>query len=304
MKSPVKFILKLLLALNFIGLFVSCTSQKLSNQKDLKNKDYWSYYESCISARDSFESGNYVVAAQLFEQAIKSVENPYWGDIHQAIEAELILGNKQKVERYIFLLADKYALLPRKEDFDEHGSTLYQDMEEAFTARVEQAKTTFNQKYKRLIDSLLSVDQKRVADDYEYPKDQDSLNTACLLKAIEKYGFPSAARVGFKHYWKAEIILLHADFDLDNKLLGDLMYNAVGSGEMLPRDYAGIIDRRCNFGGRPYVYFEVPIGYDDLSASEKEAVTKKRSTIGLRSVEKSLEITILPNGDMRVKPLD
>lgn len=70
-----------------------------------------------------------------------------------------------------------------------------------------------------------------------------------LWRLIQERGFPSAYRVSMKAYNKAQLIFLHADFDFNNVLLGDLMQSYVMHGEMDPRDYAGIIDRRCNFRG-------------------------------------------------------
>ena len=94
-------------------------------------------------------------------------------------------------------------------------------------------------------------------------------------------------------------ILIHADFDLKNELLGKLMLDNVMNGKLDPMNYARIIDRRFNFRGeRPY-YNQVPFGYDKLTDQQKKDISERRRKIGLRSVEESMAIEILPNGDMR-----
>jgi hypothetical protein len=180
---------------------------------------------------------------------------------------------------------------------------MYEELQEKLRPIIEKTKLNFNKEYMELIDSLFFIDQhirKQNKPNFNHPINYDSLNTHCLLTNISKLGFPSADKISPEYYFLASIIFTHADFDKENTLLGDLLYEAVEQGMMLPSDYAEIIDRRCNFNGRPYVFFEIPLGYEKLNEKEKNEVMTRRRKIGLRSVEKSFKIVTLPSGDIKV----
>lgn len=298
----------------FIAIcFYSCNNTKsIKTEGNAPKKEiFWSYYELCNTARDSFSSGNYSAASQLFAKAINFVKNPFWLDLGKAIETELILKNTTKAKEYSLILAEKYAIFPSEKYFKGVPQIDYNDFIEELKLIVEQTKQNFNQEYIALIDSLRNIDQGIRANggipNYGGPINIDSLNTHCLLGLIDRFGFPSAHKVGIKHYYFADLIFTHADFDFDNILLGDLLYKAVEQGDYKPCDYAEISDRRCNFyplKAKPSVYFEIPIGYEELSETEKQEVTQRRKKIGLRSVESSLVIEILPSGDVRITPVN
>ena len=174
---------------------------------------------------------------------------------------------------------------------------------------VEKTRSNFDTAYIKVLQTLYDKDQSiRQGGKVVYPNgiNIDSINTHELLVEIEKLGFPSKDKVGYRGYRNAFIIFLHADFDIDNELLGDFLLEAVGRGEMSPGNYAEIIDRRCNYRGKdiPFVYHQVPFGYDELSEEEKAKVTAERKKIGLRSVDKSLKIIKHSNGDISTMMLD
>ncbi len=300
--------LKLLIILTLV---YSCTTNKNNSKtsSSIKQETFWAYYKLCNIARDSFSKKNYIAASALFDQAIRSVERPFWQDLQKAIETELILNNISSVKNYSSALASTYALYPYKKYFDTIQIN-YNEFIKEYTPIIEQTKKQFNQQYIAIIDSLFYIDQSiRTSGKFKDKngKNIDSLNTHCLLKSIERFGFPSAHKVGIKSYNYADIIFTHADFDFDNFLLGDLLYLAVEQGDYTPKQYASIIDRRCNFhpsGSKPYVYFQIPLGYEDLSETEKKEVQKRRKAIGLRSIESSLEIVKLPNGDIKIIPIN
>lgn len=300
--------MKLILALfSAILLLSSCSKSFYSASPHKKNEIYWTYYELCNSARDSSFNQNYIHASKLFNKAFNSVKNPTKIDLNKAIKIELLLGNYSKVKKYSSLLAKKYGLFPPKEYFSKETKNMYEELQNKLKPIIEKTKLNFNKEYMKLIDSLIHIDQNIRAQNkpnFNHPINYDSLNTHCLLKNIDKFGFPSADKVSNKYYFFAQVIFTHADFDKENNLLGDLLYDAVEQGMMSPSDYAQIIDRRCNFNGKPYVFFEIPLGYEKLDQEEKNKVTIRRKKIGLRSVEKSLKIITLPSGDIKVISLN
>lgn len=62
------------------------------------------------------------------------------------------------------------------------------------------------------------------------------------------------------------------------------------SGNISPRNYAQIVDRRMLNIGKSPIYYGVPIGYTKLTENQKKEVDEKRATIGLLSISMSQKI--------------
>lgn len=195
--------------------------------------------------------------------------------------------------------------------------------------KTKQAERTINTVYKAKIDSLFKVDQTVVRSkpneklrlEYlqcieknncdssrmlffkQHFKKQglvDSTNIAELVRLIGEYGFPSEQRVGGATYEDAMIMLAHYDYDQGNKILQPILYAALKTGDMAPKDYGWIVDRRST--GDP-VYYIIPMGLQEKSKDEVEAIDQRRQSIGMPKIADS-QVMIFKKNSVRVKYLD
>lgn len=182
--------------------------------------------------------------------------------------------------------------------------------------------SSINLNYRQIVDSLFINDQKvrtekyvkasllhyRCMNDstYDASNDEhkdarlkvrqmnnaDSVNISKLLNLIRLYGFPSEKTLGKDGYEHAFIILLHFDVDKDNLLLKPILDEALVKGDILPEDYAWIVDRRLSWGKNenPF-YYQMPMGSEKLTETEIQEVNERRKKIGLRPLFEGTKIT-------------
>jgi len=265
-------------------------------QKD----DFTQYYEYTIQARELLDKQDYSAAIKASELAFSLVDCPASRDLEKAVEITLKMKDTLLVKKYCRTMAEIYGIIPSAKTIEDEN--FLQSLQNEFATEIALAESQRDQEYISVLDSLGNEDQAiRQNGAFEYINgiNTDSLRTVHLLLLIKERGFPEERKVGKWGYNNAMRIFIHADFDLKNELLGKLMLDNVMNGKLDPMNYARIIDRRCNYRGeRPY-YNQVPFGYDKLTDQQKKDISERRRKIGLRSVEESMAIEILPNGDMR-----
>ena len=284
-------------------LLVACNPTKTVEEVTDPPITYWEYYKVCNLAKDYKDEKEYEKAVETFEQAFQMVEQPVLRDLHIMLEVQHELKNQEAIELYAKKLAKTYGSYPSSKTFTDKAELA--KLRALVKPIVEKKKLTFDTDYINILEKLLEKDQAcRKGGKVIYPNgvNVDSLNTYELLENIKKRGFPSSDKVGFRGYYNATIILLHADFDKNHELLGDLMLKAIGEGKLRPGIYAEIIDRRST--SEELLYYQVPFGYFELTEDKKNAITERRNKIGLRSVDKSMQMVKLPNGDMRTMMID
>ena len=278
-------------------LILIFTFQQMAHaQKD----DFTQYYEYTIQARELLDKQDYSAAIKASELAFILVDYPASRDLEKAVEITLKMKDTLLVKKYCRTMAEIYGIIPSAKTIEDVA--FLQSLQNEFATEIALAESQRDQEYISVLDSLGNEDQAiRQNGAFEYINgiNTDSLRTVHLLLLIKERGFPEERKVGKWGYNNAMRILIHADFDLKNELLGKLMLDNVMNGKLDPMNYARIIDRRCNYRGeRPY-YNQVPFGYDKLTDQQKKDISERRRKIGLRSVEESMAIEILPNGDMR-----
>lgn len=259
------------------------------------------YFELTIEARQSLDQEQHEEALRLFEEAFAHVAMPKYYDVKTAITAADYLGLRTISAMYQRLLASNFGYILGADALQD--SVLHSELNPALHRLKQEYYDALDSVYVVQLADLLRRDQairKSGGVIYENNINSDSLRTLELLDLISKHGFPTPDRVGLRGYNSAMLIFLHADFDLDNALLGSFLYEHVFNGNVDPKDYASIIDRRCNFRGEKPYFYQVPIGYDDLSNQEKETVKQRRREIGIRDVLETMVVERLPNGDIRV----
>ena len=296
---------KVLLFLPIFILGIACSPKNISPITKIAPDDYWEYYEMVNTAKDFRDAENYQESANTFLNAFKSVKRPLSTDLRKMMFVHNKLGNEDQVKFYAKQLAEIYGSYPSAILLEDEK--LVNKLKIELKPIVEKTQNSFDTTYLNVLQKLVEKDKSiRKTGKTIYPNgvNIDSINTYKLLDEIKQRGFPSKERVGYRGYRNGFTIFLHADFDIENELLGDFLLKAVGRGEMSAGNYAEIIDRRCNYKNMPFRYHQVPFGYDDLSDDEKATIRAARKKIGLRSIEKSLKIITFPNGDVSTMMLD
>lgn len=109
----------------------------------------------------------------------------------------------------------------------------------------------------------------------------DSICIRDLLNLISEKGFPSERKVGYEASQSAYIVMLHYDLDKENKKLNPMLLEALSHGDIKPRDYGLIVDRRMIYANQEPVYYVAPFGLDKLTKQQTDEVDEKRIKIGL-----------------------
>ena len=131
----------------------------------------------------------------------------------------------------------------------------------------------------------------------------DSTDIYQLLALIKTKDYPSEKLVGTDACESAFAILLHFDADTNNHILKPILEEALHKGEIPPRDYAFIIDRREIFAGRPSYYYCVPFGIEKLSKDELTEVEKRRELINYGKISET-QVIIKTKNSYQVKIIE
>ncbi len=137
-------------------------------------------------------------------------------------------------------------------------------------------KKSLSNRQKQRLDKLQTIRKQQ--------QETDKSNTKTLLALIQKYGYPSEKNVGLIGYNHAYIIFLHFDYDVDNKILKPIFDKALKNNEILPSDYATVLDRHLVTvsNKKPYYYELNLCDYLKLSEEEQKIVSERRKSIGLK----------------------
>ncbi|MDF1698347.1 MAG: hypothetical protein P1U56_21030 [Saprospiraceae bacterium] len=143
----------------------------------------------------------------------------------------------------------------------------------------------FNLDYKTKIDSMFVNDQNaRSGSNMDEMQFVDSINMQYLLTLIEKYGYPGEKLIGHVSAFNAFILILHMDRDKNNQLFKSILDEAYNNGQIWPRGYAWIIDRRRSWGDEnlePYYYHMPSKNYAQFNKTQIDEINRRRDSIGL-----------------------
>lgn len=253
--------------------------------KNEKQISYPEYYRNFHQIQDYLEAGNIKLAVSKFD--ILSNRIPHIPSSHLFKMARVC------AEQNFCELSAKY-LLKSLQNGKEYGKGMgtnktidhcILEISEVLEQEFAIHKQHFNFEYKTQIDSMFTADQKaRSASDYESISMVDSMNMYTLLAQIEKFGFPGEKIIGHESAFNAFIILLHMDRDKKNKVFKPILEQAYHDGQLWPRGYAWIVDRRRAWGDdeiEPYYHHMPSDKFDTFSLDQKNEINRRRDSIGL-----------------------
>lgn len=267
-------------------------------------QDPLGYYDTVQEASLQLHTGNYQASVSLYDQALTREQNPFSFDFKNAIIASWLLQDSTRAMDLLYDYMQTYGEVPTQ-DTDIKDMVLACESTRLLRNR-QISQDKFDKVWVAVIDSLIAIDQLIRTRDYAtgtiYHEGYniDSLNTLELLTRISERGFPTEQRVGSDRAFRVSTLFLHADFDKENALLGELLKDFVLSGHYDPRRYAAMIDRRQMMYGRKPTYYQIPIGFEELNAQAQADVNQQRKEIGLGKVSETVTWRTLPNGDLKI----
>ena len=157
-------------------------------------------------------------------------------------------------------------------------------------------ENSVNKDYQRKIDSLHFIDQcllrgnNKVAP-FEITTEgafSDSLNFACLLGLMEKYGFPSEQNIGYQGYRKSWVIIHHSARLPQNHHYHQLLLEALKNGAYQPENYCWVIDQgQTLLEQQPIFYhWDVATNIDLLTSEAKLKINALRAEVGMPPIER------------------
>jgi len=262
-------------------------------------QNYLDYYTLSNEADKEAYFGNNKLALNKLEQAFETVEYVHVEKLEKA--SKLAIKNKDFKKAYLYA---KRAVI--------NGSTshfwksrklkkirkteYYRILNDSVQIWEQKHLKSINLPYKKIIDSLHYVDQKIIRknltvkgnyqiNNKELPEnlfDLDSSIFQTLLRAIEKYGFPSESNIGEEGYENVYIIFHHNVRLPENKSYVQMLEEALIKGKYRPQDFAFMHDQsRMNLGEFPIFYYGLPIP-DTYTEEMKIEIDKSRKSFGIK----------------------
>lgn len=237
-----------------------------------EQKAHNNYDSAFVNYKKAFKLVDYVFKKDL-EVAIELAKKTNCDSLHNIFKNQL-KGIEDGIDTDYMLKIKKLFELDQKFRNKKYRNALYY-----YTDCI--ADSLCNKNGKKFIKAKLRCEEWRRI---------DSTNIHQLIKLMGEKGFPGERLVGAKGAEQAFFIMLHFDYDGNNKILEPYLNKAILSGNISPKNYAQIVDRRrINLKEDP-MYYVIPFGYEKLTEEQKKEVDKKRASIGLLPVSKSQTI--------------
>jgi len=240
---------------------------------------YFEYYKLVRKAKVSELDGKHDSALICFESAFKIVDFVHEENLKYAIKVAKKLKRNDLQAKYI----NQLQLQKKNTDISyiDAVNGIFKLDQSVRNSKYEKAKEIY---YKCIGDTGCDKNQKdflkaKVMMNHWWHIDSICINE--LLDLISKKGFPGERKVWHEASESAYIVMLHFDVDKENKKLNPMLLEALSNGDIKPRDYGLIVDRRMIFAGKDPVYYIAPFGLDKLTKQQIEEVDKTRIKIGL-----------------------
>jgi len=259
--------------------------------------DYISYYHLSRKADNFYKEKNIDSASVAFQEAFKKVDYVHNDYLRIAAKVEKKKGNPEKAREYLNLIDKHKSSVNNK--LKSQIDSLGKEDQRVRANKFIKARDYY---YKCINDTTFKYDQNKFYKSKTIMMDwwkTDSLNILFLSSFIKVNGFPGERLVGGNANNMAIIIILHYDKDTSNSVMEKALKNALLNGDILPRDYAWIIDRHLNFAGKKQLYYTLAFELDKLSKEEKDDYNKNRTSIGLGKLQNL--IVIKRGNSVRIK---
>lgn len=294
-------------------LFLLVLVYSLAFAQNKSISPYPRYYHLIREAKLLSKDGNSSLALRKFKEAIKTVKYVHTHNWVWAAQEAKKAGNCKLASKYIqkAVLQGHNNEAPHLTD-DEYISNFLdcsdsnKKLKVGLLALMGETNRKINVGLKKYLDSLSAEDQK-VRIDKSASKEEwikiDSSNISALKAIISKYGYPDERLVGSETAYKIFFVVLHYDADINNSIMGDILFRAFQEGKISPQQYAWVVDRRLNWGPDkkdPYYFQLVTKKLNALTETEKKEVDKRRYSIGLKPLS-AMNVIFKPGGGISIE---
>lgn len=252
----------LIISILFLNIFISHTY----------SQDVTVFYRNMHKADSLFKIQQVDAAINSYKKSFSTVDyvhTTFLKKLSNCLEAN---GNAEEAEYYQGLIGEQ--LKGTNSHLIEVVDSLYKEDQKVRKKAYSRASRCFrkqsekcrkHKRHQKLITESVRVNES---------------NISHLIHLISIHGFLGEEILGGNSY-KAMLILLHYDRDTLNKVLEPILDTALNRGELLPLDYARIIDRHLYNYTRLQKYWTWKmISESKFNFSELE-VLKKREKIGI-----------------------
>lgn len=263
--------MKVLISIIVLNVFISHTY----------SQDVTVFYKSMHKADSLFKIGQVDSAINLYKKSFSTVDYVHTSFLKKLSDCLAINGSNEEVKYYQGLIEEQLnGTNPHlievvdslfEEDQQIRRKLKYDRAFRCFRKRSEKCKD--HKRHQKLITEFVSTDKSTVNH---------------LVYLISAHGFLGEEVLGVNSY-KAKIILLHYDSDTLNKVLEPILDTALNRGELLPLDYARIIDRHLYNYTRLQKYWTWPCTSESKFHFSELVVLKKREEIGIYGLSVSQE---------------
>ena len=253
---------------------------------NLNGQNYIPYFNLVNEGNKNLYCKNYQVAADKYEQAIKSVAYTHNSTYANAAIAFSNAKNYKKAAKYL-----EKAI---KQGWNRNYTVIGVSIEKGFTSTKDYKNLMFNNSIKAplydsvfidKIDSLYNIDQNIIRGGGQFKERatySDSLIFANFLKLMKIHGFPNEQNIGEECVKKAIIIIHHNGRLPQNETHLSTWLDAVKKGWLMPETYGWMYDQYLVWFKKSKPYFYQCIArIDKLSEAELNQVINNRRSIGL-----------------------
>ena len=274
----------------------------LASLKGESQDNYIEYYNLVNQAGRSLYEKNLNQSLDFYLQGFQKVSYVHAFHFAKAARVAVKLKKYELANDFIINAIKRgypARLIDRKEFKGYRKSKYFKELE--IEQLIQFSEDSVDQLFKLEIDSLHFIDQNILRGNKNvkgFQKDptleySDSLNFLCLLNLIEKNGFPSERKIGYKGYGKAWVIIHHNVRLPKNHQYLPMLLEALKAGDYQPENYCWIIDQGRQIKGEPLLYYHWDVVKDlkSLSESKKRDIDIERRKVGMPYIDRMEVVT-------------
>jgi hypothetical protein len=274
----------------------------ISSFLKINAQNYIDYFNLCNAADKQVYRHHYDSALIDYQQAFKLVDYIHAEYCKKASicamkTVNLALVNEYSTQALKKGISEEYL---NSKEFKPYRKTKgYKQLIDSLPIYKNQYALQMNLVYAKAIDSLTNVDQKIIRNTNFYTEEEglsieeiqhrrdkmDSINFACLIDLIHKYGFPSEKNLPPLTVFDANLIIHHNLRQPKNKNYLPEFKSYIEKGEYLPSSFAGTYDQMLMLSGEKSICSWGAAKDIPLSESDIQIMDSTRRTYGLKPIE-------------------
>ena len=264
-----------------IIVFFSTVLLNTSHAQDIVN-----FYRDINISDSLFYNNELDSACFQYQKAIVSADFVHTRVLRRVLKVSIEADNKPLIKKC-------EALIKSQEKYPNNKSVLVAEIDSLLKLDKKVRSNKYgkaSQYYKKHIgDTTLHQTAKFIKAEKLYKEwlTIDSTNITRVLELIEEHGFLGEQELGSLYANKFQVLLIHFDRDVDNKILSPILLKALHENKITPFTYTSIFDRHLYNTSKTQKYWTWMIVDEDpkLSEDKIKEVLALRESIGMFGTE-------------------